>query len=303
MTFRKLDLLLLTLLFTSTNVVAGAPPSGRALRVNEAPRAAAPDTVQQPAAPQNAKQELNDQLFEAARKGDAAAVTALLDKGADVNAKFRYGTTALFKASERGNVDVVKVLIARGADVTVKDTFYGATAMTWALDNDRIEVVRALLDKDGSSVNEVLMTGAREGKVDLVRAALDKGGVKPETLTGALALTMSDKEKAAIADLLKKAGAVPPLELDAATLQAYTGNYKPETGAEITFTVQEGKLFAMPTGGRPFAMMALDKLTFKPIAFDGIVVTFTAEGEKITAFTLKQGANTTVFKRVTESKP
>jgi len=55
--------------------------------------------------PQNAtntKQELNDQLFEAVRKGDAAAVTALLDKGADVNAKFRYGATALFKAAERG---------------------------------------------------------------------------------------------------------------------------------------------------------------------------------------------------------
>ena len=33
------------------------------------------------------KQELNDQLFEAVRKGDAAAVTAALDKGADVNAK------------------------------------------------------------------------------------------------------------------------------------------------------------------------------------------------------------------------
>ena len=60
-------------------------------------------------------------------------VTALLDKGADVNAKFRYGTTALFKAAERGNTEVVKVLLARGADVSVKDTFYGATAMTWAL--------------------------------------------------------------------------------------------------------------------------------------------------------------------------
>ena len=67
---------------------------------------------------QNPKQELNDQLWEAARKGDAAAVTALLDKGADVNAKFRYGTTALFKAAERGNTEVVKVLLARGADVT-----------------------------------------------------------------------------------------------------------------------------------------------------------------------------------------
>ena len=81
---------------------------------------------------QASKQELNDQLYEAVRKGDAPAVTALLDKGADVNAKFRYGATALFKAAERGHLEIVKILLARGADVSVKDTLYGATAMTWA---------------------------------------------------------------------------------------------------------------------------------------------------------------------------
>src|SRR4029453_675608 len=43
------------------------------------------------AATQTSKQELDDQFYEAVRKGDTAAVTALLDKGADVNAKFRYG--------------------------------------------------------------------------------------------------------------------------------------------------------------------------------------------------------------------
>src|SRR5215217_329170 len=90
----------------------------------------------------NPKQELNDQLFEAVRKGDATAVTAALDKGADVNAKFRYGMTALFKAAERGNAEVTKVLLARGADVNVKDTFYKATAMSWALQNDHLDVVR-----------------------------------------------------------------------------------------------------------------------------------------------------------------
>ncbi len=95
----------------------------------------------------NPKQELNDQLYEAVRKGDAAAVTSLLDKGADVNAKFRYGATALFKAAERGNLEVAKVLIDRGADVKVKDTFYGATAMTWALDGKHVPVIRLLLEK------------------------------------------------------------------------------------------------------------------------------------------------------------
>ena len=129
---------------------------------------------------QDPKQELNDQFYEAVRKGDAAAVTALLDKGADVNAKFRYGATALFKAAERGNIEIVKILLARGADVTVKDTFYGATAMSWALDNDHVEVVSALLDKQPSSVDEVLMTGMSEGKPELVKIALAKGGLEKE---------------------------------------------------------------------------------------------------------------------------
>jgi hypothetical protein len=58
---------------------------------------------------QNAQQELNDQFWEAVRRGDAATVTALLDKGVDVNARFRYGTTALFKAAERGHTEIVKL--------------------------------------------------------------------------------------------------------------------------------------------------------------------------------------------------
>lgn len=251
---------------------------------------------------QNPKQELNDQMWEAARKGDAPGVTAALDKGADVNAKFRYGATALFKASERGHAEVVKILLARGADVTVKDTFYGATAMTWALDNDHIEVVRALLDKDSSNVAEVLMTGAREGKAPLVEVALARGGLKPEALTSAYAAVMSDKEKAAIAEMLKKAGAIPPLELDAATLQTFAGRFKPEQGAEFTLAVKDGKLFAAPTGQREIALMALDKTSFRPIAFDGIVITFILDGDKPNGFALKQGATTTVFKRVEEPK-
>src|SRR5687767_6053359 len=174
---------------------------------------------------QDAKQALNDQFFEAARKGDVAAVTALLDKGAEVNAKFRYGTTALFKAAERGNLDVVKLLLARGADVTVKDTFYGATAMTWALNNKHIEVVRALLEKDAAAVDDLVSTGTREGNTALVKMALDRGGAKPETLTAALVLSQSDKNKAEITEMLKKAGAVPPPEIDAATLQSYVGKY------------------------------------------------------------------------------
>src|SRR5262245_53029070 len=149
---------------------------------------------------QNTKQELNDQLFEAVRKGDAAAVTALLDKGADVNAKFRYGQTALFKAAEKGHAAVAKVLLDRGVDVSVKDTFYGSTAMSWAIQNDHTDVVRLILEKDAGSVDEVLLSGVRSGNDELIKAALDKGGAKPQTLTAALAASSADAKKAAITE-------------------------------------------------------------------------------------------------------
>jgi ankyrin repeat protein len=45
---------------------------------------------------------------------DAAAVQALLDKGANVNVKDLNGTTALMTASWRGHLEVVQVLPARG---------------------------------------------------------------------------------------------------------------------------------------------------------------------------------------------
>lgn len=252
-----------------------------------------------PAQAQNPKQELNDQLFEAARKGDAAAVTALLDKGAEVNAKFRYGTTALFKAAERGNTEVVKVLLARGADVSVKDTFYGATAMTWALDNDHLEVVRALLEKSGDSVAEVLMNGVREGKIPVVGLALERGGVKADTFTAALATAMTgDSKNDEIAAMLKKAGAVPPAEVDAATLQSYVGKYKGDPGPDVAITLTDGKFFALVTGQRPFVMIAINSTTFRPAAFDGITITFNVEAGKATGFALKQGETTTQLKRV-----
>ncbi len=248
------------------------------------------------------KQELNDQFYEAVRRGDLAAVTTLLDKGADVNAKFRYGATALFKAAERGHTEIVKLLLARGADVTVKDTFYGATAMSWALDNDHVEVVRALLEKDSDSVSDVLMNGVREGKRELVEIALAKGGLKPETLTGALAAALSDKDKTAIVEMLKKAGAQPPLEVDAATLQTYAGRYKNEQGTEFAITVKDGKLFAAPANQAPLALMAIDKTTFRPVAFDGLTIGFTVTDNKIAGFSLKQGNTNTAFKRIEEPK-
>ncbi|HEX6185695.1 MAG TPA: ankyrin repeat domain-containing protein [Pyrinomonadaceae bacterium] len=248
-------------------------------------------------AAQDPKQALNDQLYEAARKGDVAEVKAVLDRGADVNAKFRYGATALFKAAERGHTEVVKLLIERGADVTVKDTFYGATAMTWALNKEHTGVIRAILAKSTDNAGDVLLTGVRGGNAELVTVALDTGKLPAGTLTAALVAASSDEKKAAIVELLKKAGAVPPLEVDAATLQSYAGKYKGDPGPEITFTVKDGK-FIGTGGGGPITLMAVDQTTFRPVEFDGLTFTFNVEGGKVTGLSFKQGPNTTVLKRV-----
>jgi len=250
-----------------------------------------------PQATQTSKQELNDQLFEAVRKGDAAGVTAALDKGADVNAKFRYGQTALFKAAERGNAEVAKILLDRGVDVKVKDTFYQTTAMTWALDGKHVAVVKLLLQKSAEDVDDVLLNGAQESNEELVKIALDQGGVKPDTLTVAL-VTATDAKNTAIADMLTKAGAKPPLQVDAATLQSYAGKYKGEPGPEATVTVQDGKLMVAGFTRQPQPLMALDNTTFRPIAFGGITLTFNVEGGKVTGVAFKQGNSTTQMKRI-----
>ena len=249
------------------------------------------------AAAQDAKQALNEQLYEAVRKGDAAEVKALLDKGADVNAKFRYGATALFKAAERGHTEIVKLLIERGADVNVKDTFYGSTAMGWALQKGHTGAIRAILAKSADEAGDVLMTGVRGGNAELVTAALETGKVPAGTLTAALAAAGSDEKKAPIVEMLKKAGAVPPPEVDAGVLQSYAGKYKGEPGPEITITVKDGKLVGTG-GGPPLPLMAVDQKTFRPAEFDGLTFTFNVENGKVTGLSLKQGANTTVLKRV-----
>jgi ankyrin repeat protein len=128
-----------------------------------------------------------DALSAAARKGDVAAVKALLDEGVDVNTKFRYNATALSYAADRGHVDVVKLLLDRGADVHVKDTFYGATPLTWAVSP---------------------AMGRKPQHVEVVRLLLAKGGWAAETLSNALEAATSANQQEMVV-LLQRAGAKP----------------------------------------------------------------------------------------------
>jgi ankyrin repeat protein len=54
---------------------------------------------------------LKESLWEAARTGDTARITAVLDKGIDIDAKAPYEMTALLFAADNGRLDAVKLLV------------------------------------------------------------------------------------------------------------------------------------------------------------------------------------------------
>jgi hypothetical protein len=148
------------------------------------------------------------------------------------------------------------------------------------------------------------MTAVRESNAESVQAALgvalDQGGLKPETLTAALvAASSQDNQNAEIVEMLKKAGAVLPPEVDAEILQSYVGNYKGEQGFEINVTVKDGKLFAGLGGQQLLSLVAVDETTFRPTSFDGYgTLTFNVEAGKTIGCALKHGPNTMQLQRV-----
>ena len=242
-------------------------------------------------------QDRSEEFFAAARKGDTAAVKVLLDNGVDVNAKTRYGATALSYACDKGHIEVVKLLIDRGADVNSKDTFYGEVPLGWALSKDHIQIVKLLLDKGATGVERVLMSGVGDGKIDLVKVALDKGGLKPETLNNALRRASAGNNKE-IVELLKKAGAVvAEVSVDSDILKTYAGMYKNDQVGELTVEVKDGKLLGKVAGQGSFTTSAVNKNTFAINEVEA-TITFNSEADKVTGFTLKQGGGTFVFKRV-----
>jgi ankyrin repeat protein len=255
------------------------------------------------------KSDKADALSEAARKGDAAAVKKLLDEGVDINTKFRYNRTALSFAADRGHVEVVKLLLDRGADVNVKDTFYNATALTWAVSPamgrtpQHAEVVRLLLQHGAQGKEAALTAAASSGEVETVRVILGLGALPPATLSDALEAATKAK-RADVVAALEQAGAKPRAEmkLDAAQLARYVGSYR-GTGTmsqmTIAVAIADGRLTAT-FGGPPMALVARDETTFGLSEQPGSTVTFKLEQNKATGITVNAGGNTMTFTRLEE---
>jgi len=139
----------------------------------------------------------------------------------------------------------------------------------------------------------ILMTGIREADVEIVQSALKSGGLSPHSLTTAVWVASSDiKENAEILDLLVKAGAVPPPKVD---VNRFAGHYKGDR-LDVKMVVEDDKLLAVPSGGRPIGLMPIGQNVFKPIHSQDATVTFQVE-DRTVGFTFTQGTETTYLKR------
>lgn len=248
-----------------------------------------------------------EQFQEAARKGDAVTVKKLLDEGVDVNTKFRYGATALFYASDHGHLEVVKVLLERGADMGLKDTFYGFTPLALATGPaqkkkpEHAEIAKLLILKGAPGKEQALNTAVQTGDAALAKVILDSG-VAAANLTDALEAAKA-ASKAEMVTLLEQAGAKPyqDFTIDPAMLAKFAGTYKGPTGNELTIAPAGARVTIGPPtapAAQRLTLVATAEKAFKGIGAP-VAITFQVEGDKVSAFTLTQGANPpTVFTRV-----
>jgi ankyrin repeat protein len=123
----------------------------------------------------------NPALVAAAKRGDAAAVRALIQQRSDVNAAQPDGTTALHWAVQGDAAEVVDLLIKAGANPKVANR-YGVTPLSLAATNGNAVIIQRLIaagaDPNAGSAEEgetPLMIAARTGKVDAVKALLASG--------------------------------------------------------------------------------------------------------------------------------
>ena len=72
---------------------------------------------------------------------------SLLKAGADPNGAVRAGETPLMLAARTGQADAVKALLNAGANVDAKETWNGQTALMWAAAAGHGPVVQALIEQ------------------------------------------------------------------------------------------------------------------------------------------------------------
>ncbi|HVL66910.1 MAG TPA: PQQ-binding-like beta-propeller repeat protein [Vicinamibacterales bacterium] len=264
----------------------------------------------QPAPPAQTAQPspLVEELWAAAREGDAARVAKALDQGADVNAGNRYKATALMFAADKGHVDVIRLLLDRGADINVQDTFYRFRAVNMAMMNGHHAAALLLLERGSEGAGQVLGQAAAAGHAGLVQAALKAGELTRMELQGALAAARRGKHEeiaGAIEKRLADLPAEPVVTVSRPVLQSYVGSYRNEAAnTNLRVALEGDQLTVIPTPGQPpLTLVPTSDTTFRVAEAPNVTLRFAGRGGMVESVAVVQGNSTQVYPRVTDAAP
>jgi uncharacterized protein len=124
--------------------------------------------------------EISSTLFTAADRNCIELATALLDRGASLDARDRLGARPLSRAARSGHLEMVDLLLQRGAPIDARD-LTGATALYVAAERGQAAVVQRLIDKGadadlkGQSGTSPVAVAAFAGRNQVVRMLLAHG--------------------------------------------------------------------------------------------------------------------------------
>ena len=182
-----------------------------------------------------------DELLAAARNEDLETVKKLLANGADVNAKSKYGATALYFAADRGNVELAKMLLQAGADPNIKDQFYNGTAIVFAQMRSHYDVIQCLLENGATGGKDILMSAVNSADVQLAKAVISANVLDNDEIQAArFVASRSEKEK--LIELFSELNLpdVEPWAPTAETLRRYEGFFSDKFSVEVS--VDDDKL-------------------------------------------------------------
>jgi len=246
-------------------------------------------------------------LIEAMKRGDTAAVRALLAQGAPAGARYGDGSTPLHWAAYRGDLEATRLLIRAGADVNAVNDL-GITAL-WIASENAGTAVMSLLLESGANPNLApptngtpLMVASRVGNVDGVARLLARGADVHARETAneqtALMWAVSAKQPAVVKQLLA-AGADVHARSRVSSRYVLMCCQEFQSDSEGGDYTQEGGftplLFAAREGDVESAGLLLDAGAdiedTAPTGTSALVMAVHSDQAQVAEYLLKRGAN------------